>query len=194
MNKIVYFHGFASSGASGSVLLLRHYFITDKVLAPDIPLDPAEALPFLKDFCEREQPDLIIGSSMGGMYAQQMRGFFRICVNPAFEMSKMYNVLRVGAFEWTCKRQDGEKKGHITKEIIAHLREMEERQFDGITPDEQILCYGLFGRQDDRVTGGYDIFTKYYSNASWFEGGHRLNDEIMKTAVVPLAKDLLGEV
>ena len=192
MSKIVYFHGFASSGASGSVLLLRRHFLSDRVLAPDIPLDPAEALPFLQDFCAREQPDLIIGSSMGGMYAQQMRGFFRICVNPSFEMSKMYHVMRIGTFDWTCKRQDGQKKGHITQEIIAHLREMEARQFDGIDEDEKVLCYGLFGRQDDRVTGGYEIFTRHYPNAAWFEGGHRLNDDILKTAVEPLVHELLG--
>lgn len=192
MSKIVYFHGFASSGATGTVLLLRKHFMQDRVLAPDIPLDPAEALPFLRDFCEREQPDLIIGSSMGGMYAQQMRGYFRICVNPAFEMSRMYSVMRVGTFEWANKREDGQKKGHITKEIIAHLKEMEDHQWDGIDEDEKLLCYGLFGRQDDRVTGGYEIFTSHYPNASWFEGGHRLNDEILKTAVEPLVHELLG--
>lgn len=191
MKKIVYFHGFASSGASGSVLLLRKHFITDRILAPDIPLDPAEALPFLRDFCSKEQPDLIVGSSMGGMYAQQMRGFLRICVNPAFEMSKMYNVMRIGTFEWACKRQDGEKKGHITKDIIAHLKEMEAHQWDGITPEEKQLCYGLFGTQDDRVKGGYEIFTAHYPNAYRFEGGHRLNDDIMKTAVEPLIRKLL---
>jgi len=192
MSKLVYFHGFASSGATGTVLLLRKHFLQDRVLAPDIPLDPAVALPFLKEFCEREQPDLIIGSSMGGMYAQQMRGFFRICVNPAFEMSKMYSVMRVGTFEWANKRQDGEKKGHITKEIIEHLKDMEAHQWDGIDEDEKVLCYGLFGRQDDRVTGGYEIFTRHYPNASWFEGGHRLNDDILKAAVEPLVHELLG--
>lgn len=193
MSKLVYFHGFASSGASGSVLLLRKHFMGDRVLAPDIPLDPAEALPFLKAFCNKEMPDLIIGSSLGGTYAQQMRGFLRICVNPSFETSKIYSVMRVGAFEWTNRREDGEKKGHITKEIIAHLKEMEAHQFDGIDEDEQILCYGLFGRQDERVKGGYEIFTAHYPNAAWFEGGHRLNDEIMKSAVEPLVRSLLGK-
>ncbi|MCR5244850.1 MAG: hypothetical protein K6C31_00825 [Bacteroidales bacterium] len=191
MAKIVYFHGFASSGASGTVLLLRKHFRQHRVLAPDIPLDPAEALPFLKDFCAREEPDLIIGSSMGGMYAQQMRGFLRICVNPAFYMSKLYNTVRIGVFEYTNKREDGQKKGHITKEIIAHLKEMEEHQFEGITPDEQELCIGLFGRDDDRVHG-YDDFMKYYTHAQWFDGGHRLNDKIVSTVVEPIITDWLG--
>jgi len=49
-----------------------------EVVAPDIPVDPVEALPFLKDLCKKENPNVVIGTSMGGMYAQQMSGFNRI--------------------------------------------------------------------------------------------------------------------
>ena len=55
MKKILYLHGFASSGASGTVDLLRREFwereAEDKratIVAPDIPLDPLVALPMLK--------------------------------------------------------------------------------------------------------------------------------------------------
>lgn len=191
MSKLVYFHGFASSGASGTVLLLRKHFITDRVLAPDIPLDPAEALPFLKEFCAKEQPDLVIGTSMGAMYAQQMRGFLRICVNPSFYMSRLYSVVKVGAFDYSNKRENGEKKGHITKDTIKHFKEMEAHQFEGITPEEKELCYGLFGRKDP-VVHCHDDFVKYYPHAGWFDGEHRLNDTILTHTVVPLAKKLLG--
>ena len=91
--KLIYFHGFASSGASGTVELLRNMMPEDTVIAPDIPVDPVEALPFLQKLCQEEQPDIIVGTSMGGMYAQQMRGFLRICVNPAFNMSTNSKVL-----------------------------------------------------------------------------------------------------
>ena len=82
--KLVYFHGFASSGASGTVQLLRKIFPSAQVVAPDIPVDPEEALPMLQKLVQAEQPDVIVGTSMGGMYAQQMHGFLRICVNPSF--------------------------------------------------------------------------------------------------------------
>ena len=39
--KLIYFHGFASSGASGTVELLRNMMPEDTVIAPDIPVDPA---------------------------------------------------------------------------------------------------------------------------------------------------------
>lgn len=79
---------------------LRELLPECEFLAPDIPVDPAEALPFQRDFCKWEQPNVIVGTSMGGMYAQQMRGFKRICVNPAFDLSTHKDILREGTFEF----------------------------------------------------------------------------------------------
>ena len=83
---ILYCHGFASSGQSGTVERLRTVMPQARVIAPDLPVHPAEAMSLLRDICRQEQPDLIIGTSMGGMYAEQLRGYDRICVNPALEM------------------------------------------------------------------------------------------------------------
>lgn len=188
--KIVYFHGFASSGATGTAELLRRMLPDDEVIAPDIPMDPVEALPFLKSFCAEHNPDLIIGTSMGGMYAQQMRGFRKICVNPAFNMSRMSKVLKPGTFKYLNGRKDNAKEFRITKETIQHYFAMERRQFDGITADEKEITWGLFGTDDDTTRGSYDIFKKYYNNATRFEGGHQLNDKALHTAVLPLIKKI----
>ena len=114
MKKIVYFHGFASSGASGTVALLRRELLADdvRVVAPDIPVDPAEALPMLKALVTKEAPDLVVGTSMGGAYAQQMRGVERICVNPSFDTSRLFHVLHVGKFKWLNARRDGATEFH----------------------------------------------------------------------------------
>ena len=84
--KIMYVHGFGSSGQSGTVTLLRTLMPESTVVAPDLPLHPAEALALLRQTCDIEKPDLIIGTSMGGMYAEMLRGVDRILINPAFEM------------------------------------------------------------------------------------------------------------
>ena len=36
------------------------------------------------------------------------------------------------------------------------------------------------------------LFKKYYKNAQRFDGEHHLNEKALKTAVVPLAKQILG--
>ena len=138
--KIIYFHGFGSSHASGTVEILRRELPEDEIVAPDIPVDPVEALPYLKDFCAQEQPDLIIGTSMGGMYAQQMRSYRRILVNPAFNMSTMSKGLKTGEHKFFNGRYDGAKTFKITKDIITHHNQMERQQFKGITPEEKETC------------------------------------------------------
>ena len=80
----MYVHGFGSSGQSGTVTLLRTLMPAATVIAPDLPLHPAEALELLKQTCDAEKPDLIIGTSMGGMYAEMLRGTDRILINPRF--------------------------------------------------------------------------------------------------------------
>lgn len=153
--KIVYLHGFGSSGTSGTVQLLSQLLPEAEIVAPDIPVDPAEALPYLRDFCRRENPNLVIGTSMGGMYAQQMRDFKRICVNPAFNMSTMSKVLKTGEHKFFNRRKDNSKTFRITRDIIQHYNQMERQQFKDITPEQKATCWGLFGINDP-VVNTYD--------------------------------------
>lgn len=189
--KIVYFHGFGSSGASGTVENLRLLLPQVEVIAPDIPIDPFDALPYLTKICTQENPDLVIGTSMGGMYAHQMRGFFRICVNPALNMSSMSKVLKTGTYKFFNRRKDNQKEFRITREIIQHHNMIERNQFKNITDDDKEKCWGLFGIYDN-VVNTYDLFHKYYPNVKRFEGEHRLNEKTLKLAVLPLIKQLIG--
>ncbi len=189
--KILYFHGFASSGATGTAESLRRMLPEVEVISPDIPVDPSEALPFLRALCEQEKPDLIIGTSMGAMYAQQMFGFRKILVNPSFNMSTLSKVFRTGEHKFLNGRKDNAKTFKITKEIIQKQNMMERQQFKGITPFDRENTYGLFGIHDTTVNC-YDLFKKYYTNAQRFDGEHHLNEKALRTAVVPLAKTILG--
>ena len=171
MKKILYLHGFGSSGASGTVELLRKEFWNKDaahratVTAPDIPVDPAAAMPMLEALAYDEMPDLIVGTSMGGMYAQMLRGFTRICVNPSFTISKKYNVLYVGKHKWLNRRKDGETEFHVTKETISHFQELEARQFDGIDDEDRTLCHGLFGEEDEMMPEVRPIFEHDWRDA-----------------------------
>ena len=185
--KLIYFHGFGSSAASRTIQTLKNKLEDFEVIAPDIPVDPAEALPFLKELCRREQPDVIAGTSMGGMYAQQMFGFNRICVNPAFFMSKKSQVLKVGTFEFLNPRQDGQTQFTITDDIIRHFAEMEEHQFDGVTPAEQERVWGMFGSHDSLVNCE-DSFLQHYRHVIHFDGEHRLDDTTINEVLIPLIR------
>lgn len=194
--KLIYFHGFASSGASGTVQLLRKMLPSAEVIAPDIPVDPEEALPFLKDLVEAEQPDVIVGTSMGGMYAQQMHGHLRVCVNPAFRMSTMSKVPHTGEHKWLNGRKDSAKTFRVTADTLKHFNQMERKQFDGITSDDKDLCYGLFGINDTLVNpiNTYNTFMKYYHHAERIEAEHQLNEKVLRKYLLPLLHQLLGSL
>ena len=188
--KIIYFHGFASSGATGTAESLRRMLPEVEVISPDIPVDPTEALPYLRGLREQEQPDLIIGTSMGAMYAQQMFGYKKILVNPSFNMSTLSKVFKTGEHKFLNGRKDNQKTFKITKEIIQKHNMMERQQFKGITPFDRENTYGLFGIHDTTVNC-YDLFKKYYTNAQRFDGEHHLNEKALRIAVVPLVKQIL---
>lgn len=190
--KIIYFHGFGSSHASGTVEVLRRTLTEDEIIAPDIPIDPVEALPYLTELCQQEQPDIVIGTSMGGMYAQQMRMFKRIIVNPAFNMSTMSKVLKTGEHHFFNGRYDGAKTFRITKDIIQHHNQMERQQFKDITPEQQQTCWCLVGIHDTSVTNAEATFKKHYlaDHIIRFDGEHRLNDKVIKKVLIPLIEQL----
>ena len=150
--KLVYFHGFMSSGASGTVESLRHMLPELEVCAPDIPVDPADALPYLRQYVEEQKPDIIVGTSMGAMYAQQMFGYKKICVNPSFNMSTMSKVMKANTtYPFQNGRKDGAKTFKITGQIVKNFNMMERQQFKGITDFDRENTYGLFGMHDTTV-------------------------------------------
>lgn len=187
--KLIYLHGFGSSGGTSTAKSLQELLPDWTVIAPDIPVDPTEALFFLKDLCQKENPDLVVGTSMGGMYAQQMRGFKRICINPAFDISQHNDILKEGTFEFLNPRKNGEKTFTITAEIIQHAKEMETHQFDDITEESRELVYGLFA-DNDTVVNCEDIFLQHYKHVIHFHGEHRLNRQVVEETLIPVIQEL----
>ena len=72
--KIMYVHGFLSSAQSGTVKMLQELMPNAILVAEDIPVHPEEAIEMLQKMAETEKPDLIIGTSMGGMYTELLKG------------------------------------------------------------------------------------------------------------------------
>jgi len=196
--KILYLHGFASSGQTGTARTLRTLLPQTTVVSPDIPEDPHEAVRLLEETCAREQPDLIIGTSMGGMYASLMRGFDRILINPAFQLADtLQKNYGLGRHEYFNPRQDGATSILVTKGLLEAFREVSSHCFDGIPSidpgypapgtwtEEQNRVYGLFGIHDTLVHT-YDLFAAHYPQAIRFDGEHRVDDKALLHSVLPL--------
>ena len=192
--KVLYIHGFASAGSTGSATQLRNHFYPKgvQVLSPDVPVEPLRAIAFLRDYVVEHQPDLVVATSMGAMYAEQLRGIRRILVNPSFHMAKLLTFRGMGRQEFRNKREDGAKDFKVDKQMIAEFKEVEKQSFDGITSEEKQLVWGLFGTRDTNVNCQPD-FRKHYGTAqmSLFDGEHYLNGEVLSKVIIPLAETIL---
>ena len=202
MKKILFAHGFASSGASGTVMTLRqmlyHSAASDtgdevRVVAPDLPVMPLEAMEMLRQLAADEQPDLILGTSMGAFYAEQLRGFRRILVNPSFQMARLLTFGGMGRQEFRNKRADGAHDFKVDKEMIAQFRTLEKEAFKGIDAEEKGRVWGLFGDKDKKVNHQKD-FIKHYGREHFivFDGEHFLNDKVLSRSVLPVVRQVLG--
>lgn len=193
-NKLLYVHGFASSGSSGTVMTLRRHLVAWRVIAPDLPVDPFEALDLLRDIVEKEKPDVVVGTSMGGMYTQQLWGIPRIIVNPSFEMSRSLLFGKMGRNKYTSKRQDGATEFRIDKAVVERFKLMEKTQFDGVDDAEKELVTALFGDKDP-VVNFYPLVSELYGKERCvhFNGEHRLNDEVVKKVLVPIINEYVKE-
>lgn len=176
--KILYIHGLSSSGSSGTADRLRRFLPDDTIFSPDLPTEPQEALTMLKELVEHEHIDLIIGTSMGGMFAQKLRGVKKILVNPSFHVSNSMRT-KLGINKFFSPRTDGATHYEITEELCDRYEELENGQFDNLADEEREITLGLFGTADD-VINCSEEYQQHYTRFSQFDGGHRLTEKDIK--------------
>lgn len=194
--KVLYLHGFASAGSSGTAVQMRNhlYPMNVSVLSPDIPVSPLAAMEMLQKFVCDEQPDVIVSTSMGAMYAEQLYGFPRLLVNPSFHMARLLMLRGMGRQEFRNKRQDGMRDFKVDRQMISEFQQIEKNSFSGVDKEEKGRVYGLFGTLDKKVNCQPD-FKKHYGtgNLMLFQGDHYLNGQILSGTVMPLVEKLLFE-
>ena len=186
---ILYVHGFGSSGQSGTVARLRQTLPGATVVAPDLPVHPQEALDLLAEVCQREQPHLVVGTSMGGMYAERLYGYDRIVINPAFGIADtMTEHGLTGKQQFFSPRRDGVQEFYVDKPLVKEYRAVGERNFERADePGEQRRVIGMFGDEDPLVHT-YDVFRQHYPQAIRFHGEHRMNDHSFMHSVLPVIR------
>ena len=71
--KILFLHGFYASGQCVPALALKEAYEGKAiVLTPDLPLQPVDAVRLIRDICDQEKPDILVGNSCGSFYAQMI--------------------------------------------------------------------------------------------------------------------------
>jgi len=184
--KLLYIHGLSSSGNSSTAKNLAQLLPDIEIIAPDLPINPVEAILYLQEICKSESPDIIIGTSMGGMFAQQMHGYKKVLVNTAFHVSEFLRK-NIGVQSFLNSRKDGEITYEVTDSLCDEYFKIESIQFEGITTFDKENTYALFGDKDELVNCQKE-YLQYYDNFELFSGTHRLTFNDVQNLVVPLVK------
>jgi len=179
MRKIVFIHGLASSGAYKMADMLRQLLRPAEVVAPDLPIDPDQALALLRSICADENPDLVVGLSWGGFLALRLQAAKTVVVNPDLSISKLLRQ-HIGPMEYLSPRKNGELRFLITEEICERYEQMEA---EGIPPQTAVL--GCFGEQDNLVHCADTFESIFPGRAFRYPGGHLPTYPEMKFHIVP---------
>ena len=193
MKKILFLHGFFASGQCVPAAALRKAFEgRAEVLTPDLPIHPNMALELIRNICDREHPDLLVGNSCGSFYAQMLApivGIPALLGNPHFQMTAFLGE-RIGTHEYKSPRKDGNQHFVIDEPLIQEFAELEATQFHYCNPLFKDKVWGLFGEQDT-LAHFEPLFLEHYNLSFHFPGAHTPTAEEVRTWYVPLIEKML---
>ena len=188
--KILFIHGLASSGAYKMASTLRILIKGSEVISPDVPIEPDEALDLLEGICRDEDPDLVVGLSLGGFWAQKLRGRRKILINPDFHISVLLESM-IGEVKYLSPRADGAEYFSITQGICDGYRKLEEGQFKDVGPEEAALTTGIFADRDEMVDCRPEFELHYPGRSHVYPGTHLPDYPHTKRYILPV---ILNEI
>lgn len=187
--KLMYIHGFSSSGNSYASRTLARLLPGWDIISPDLPLNPFVALQLLHDLTETHSPDIVVGTSMGGMFAQQLRGYNKILVNPAFQVSEFMRQHQ-GENKFLYPRVDGLKTFDVTEALCDMYAQLEKHQFENITEQDIKQTNAMFGENDSLIDCS-ETYYRHYRHAIRFDGEHVLTRPDIENVLIPLVREML---
>lgn len=190
--KILFIHGLASSGAYKMASTLRILIKGSEVISPDVPIEPDEALDMLEGICRDKDPDLVVGLSLGGFWAQKLRGRRKILINPDFHISALLESM-IGEVKYLSPRADGAEYFSITQGICDGYRKLEEGQFKDVGPEEAALTTGIFADRDEMVDCRPEFELHYPGRSHVYPGTHLPDYPHTKRYILPVILNEISE-
>ena len=172
--KLVYFHGFGSSGNSEKSQALRTRFGDENVWSPDLPLDANEVIDMVSDYVRNvdSYPIIFTGTSLGGFYANYFAQKYDcpcVLVNPAFNPGQ------------SLSKAIGEHKNYATG-LPFELKQEHLDKWAAMKADNTDIngaLINLFIALDDEVIDArqmLDAFPHYKYLKTFEKAGHRFSD------------------
>lgn len=172
MKKLLYIHGNNGSPEGSSCRLFRKHMPIDEwqVIGMDYDQeDCAKALSQIRETIEREQIDLVVGSSLGGFLTLLTTGIERIVINPCYSPSVELPKL-------------GPHNGlpAPSPEMIATYASFEP-QLVKFPSEERRLITAYFAEEDELLGDGYqDVYNENIGGFYEIPGGHHVTEEAVE--------------
>ena len=155
--SILYLHGYDSSSQGEKPQRLRHLCTENRLLIPDLPLDPLKCMTLSEDTLKTASNDtIIIGASLGGFYAYYLAAKFKrdcLLINPIFRPS-------IEAKKMLENEDDMEKKKVILQAANMYLTY--ESNLKSLKKPTN--CFVALGKEDNVIN--IESTTEYFSDAT----------------------------
>ena len=176
IKKILYIHGINSSGHTGRMLkrIFKEKYGDVEVIAPSIPPKYEEAEKVIRDVLDNENPDLVMGTSLGGFLTLTVQTPYRIAINPTLYPSETLPLI------------------DTPKEISESYVAIEKQIKDLLDWEDRITVFGVFG-DNDKVVNHRAEFEKRYLTDHIFNvpgGEHQMKEEEFKKYIFPIVESI----
>ena len=134
--KFLYIHGFNSAGYGDKVNHLRKNFGDENVISINLPYDPEKAMALLEYLVRnlKEEPLILVGTSLGGFYALYLTykyGIISVLINPAThahedlktEIGHHRNYKTDESYEFTEKHVEALRNFFVPIEKLENLKD-----------------------------------------------------------------------
>lgn len=121
---ILFIHGFGSCGSGTKAEVLRNHFGENRLIAPDLPVDPTDCIEIIEGLISKHQPAVTISSSLGSFYATWLNQQFdlpAVLINPAVDAPTLLKP-HIGKHTHWCTGEVFELTEHHIEQLSGFKR------------------------------------------------------------------------
>ena len=180
IKKVLYIHGYNSSGSTGKMLkrTMKEKYGDVEVIAPEIPANYHMAKEVVDQIMEKEKPDLVMGTSLGGFMTLSIQTPLRLAINPTLYPSKTLPLIGV------------------EEDISDSYKKIEQQIKDLLDYEDRLTVYGAFGDNDKVVNFKKEFSDRYLKDhIITIPGGeHQIKEDEYKKYIFPLIEKIDLEI
>lgn len=188
----LYVHGLGSGAGSGTRTSFTHCLPQYEWLCPEVSEYPEESLSIIDEYIRVFSPELIAGTSLGGLYSIYAHAPFatKVVCNATIGIEHILRKIGYGKHQFFCEREDKRTEYIIDEQLVRLFTEFKKNHEICLG----VCNLGVFSTRDE-IIGGVEsrknakILEEFGFSIRWSDRfGHRINEQITKKIPVWLGE------